>query len=69
MSKTPKAADAAATEAQPLIPSTSTPRRADSVTDPSVLVPGMVYVATSSSLILLNKHALASFNFHCPNSM
>lgn len=34
-----------------------------------VVLPGVVYVATSASLILLNKHALASFDFSCPNSI
>jgi hypothetical protein len=35
----------------------------------SILLPGLMYVATSSSLILLNKHALASFGFGCPNAI
>lgn len=35
----------------------------------SIVVPGVMYVCTSSALILLNKHALSSFGFRCPNSM
>mmetsp|Transcript_11149 Transcript_11149/g.19506 ORF Transcript_11149/g.19506 Transcript_11149/m.19506 type:complete len:352 (+) Transcript_11149:19-1074(+) len=35
----------------------------------SVLIAGACYIATSSCLILFNKHALSSFNFHCPNSL
>mmetsp|Transcript_6321 Transcript_6321/g.13954 ORF Transcript_6321/g.13954 Transcript_6321/m.13954 type:complete len:367 (-) Transcript_6321:835-1935(-) len=34
-----------------------------------VLLSGLLYISTSASLILLNKHALASFQFHCPNAL
>lgn len=34
-----------------------------------LLLSGSLYICTSSALILLNKHALASFNWQCPNSL
>ena len=35
----------------------------------SVVISGTMYILCSSGLILLNKHALSSFDFHCPNSL
>lgn len=35
----------------------------------SVLLPGLCYILASSSILLLNKYALAGFGFACPNSM
>ncbi|GAX79970.1 hypothetical protein CEUSTIGMA_g7409.t1 [Chlamydomonas eustigma] len=35
----------------------------------NVLIAGVLYILTSSSLILFNKHALASFEFTCPNAL
>ena len=34
-----------------------------------VIFPALIYISTSASLILLNKYALASFSFQCPNSL
>lgn len=34
-----------------------------------LLLSGSAYVATSSALIIFNKHALASFHWQCPNSL
>lgn len=36
---------------------------------PTVLFAGLCYCVASGSMVLLNKHALASFNFNCPNSL
>ena len=35
----------------------------------TLLLSGSLYILTSSSLILLNKHALASFGWGCPNAL
>ena len=36
---------------------------------PTVLLAGICYCAASGSMVLLNKHALASFSFTAPNSL
>ncbi|PNH07851.1 GDP-mannose transporter GONST1 [Tetrabaena socialis] len=36
---------------------------------PSAVVAGFSYCMASASMVLLNKHALASFGFSCPNSL
>ena len=55
-------------ESAPLIQ--KKPISAKSWTEASgLLLSGSLYILTSSSLILLNKHALASFGWGCPNSL
>lgn len=36
---------------------------------PTVLLAGICYCCASGSMVLLNKHALASFNFTAPNAL
>ena len=56
---------------QPLInkPESTKPGPDGSTANSQLLLSGSAYILTSSSLILLNKHALASFNWQCPNSL
>jgi hypothetical protein len=35
----------------------------------SPLLAGLAYCSVSAAMMLLNKHALSSFNFSCPNSL
>ena len=43
--------------------------RPPSQSQAAALMSGAAYIATSSALILFNKHALSSFAFGCPNSL
>jgi hypothetical protein len=66
-----------AEEGRPLVPSKSPGQaktdggQAKQALPPSgeILLPAICYIFTSSALILLNKHALSSFGFTCPNTM
>lgn len=53
----------------PAGPATPAPASERSTNVLDVALPAMFYVGTSASLILLNKYALASFGFTCPNAL
>ncbi|KAG1680828.1 hypothetical protein FOA52_008161 [Chlamydomonas sp. UWO 241] len=61
-----------AEEGRPLVSSKPSPGGQAKLDGPprgSIVLPAIWYIFTSSALILLNKHALSSFGFTCPNSM